>query len=209
MRVGAVRKLILVRHSLPEVVPGMPAAQWGLGTEGRSRCVPLSEKLRVHEPRVIVSSLERKAVETAEIVAERLGKTFETVVGLHEQDRSNLNETLDEAEFEGTISALFDRPDQLVMGRETGAQARDRFVGSVENVFEKWPGGNVVIIAHGTVMTLFVANCVEIRPFEFWKRLGLPSFVVLSLPELGTAVHGREPRNTADRARPDERGRNA
>ena len=163
----------------------MPAALWGLGTEGRSRCVLLSEKLMAHEPRVIVSSLERKAVETAEIVAERLGKTFETVVGLHEQDRSNLNEILGDAEFEGTISALFDWPDQLVMGRETGAQARDRFVGSVENVLEKWPGGNVVIIAHGTVMTLFVANCFDIRPLEFWKRLGLPSFVVLSLPELG------------------------
>ena len=178
------RKLILVRHSLPKIVPGRRAAQWSLGEEGRLRCGPLADRLRAYQPRVIVSSVEPKAVETAEIVAERLGKTFETAAGLHEHIRGNPTEFLDRADFEDAVAGIFDRPDELVMGQETGAQARDRFAKAAESVVESHQDGNVVIVAHGTVISLFVAEHTGVRPFELWKRLGLPSFVVLSLPEL-------------------------
>ena len=137
-----------------------------------------------YDPRAIVSSIEPKAVETAEIVAKRLRKTIQTVAGLHEHDRSNLTELLDQADWEDKVSEFFDRPDELVMGQETGVQARDRFAKAVESVLETHPDGDVVIIAHGTVISLYVAEHTGVRPFEFWKRLGLPAFVVLSLPEL-------------------------
>ena len=37
---------------------------------------------------------------------------------------------------------------------------------------------------YGTVITLFVAAHAKIDPFAFWKRLGLPSFVVMGVPRL-------------------------
>jgi broad specificity phosphatase PhoE len=43
---------------------------------------------------------------------------------------------------------------------------------------------NVMAFTHGTVLTLFVARVTGLEPFALWKRLGLPSFVVLSLPQL-------------------------
>ena len=39
-------------------------------------------------------------------------------------------------------------------------------------------------MTHGTVMTLYVATVAGVRPIPLWRRLGLPSFVVLSLPNL-------------------------
>lgn len=45
------------------------------------------------------------------------------------------------------------------------------------------PVGNIIIVAHGTVITLFVSRRAGLEPFPFWKRLALPSFVVLSLPD--------------------------
>ena len=37
---------------------------------------------------------------------------------------------------------------------------------------------------YGTVITLFVATHTKIEPFAFWKGLGLPSFVVMGVPQL-------------------------
>jgi len=42
---------------------------------------------------------------------------------------------------------------------------------------------NVVVFTHGTVLSLYVARATGIEPFALWKRLGLPSFVVLTLPQ--------------------------
>jgi broad specificity phosphatase PhoE len=48
---------------------------------------------------------------------------------------------------------------------------------------ESHPNQNLAIVAHGTVISLFVSRLTNADPFLLWKRLGLPSFVVLSLPD--------------------------
>ncbi len=186
------RKLILVKHSLPEIVPDLPASQWRLSEEGRRRCVPLSDALAAYGPSIVVSSVEAKAIETASIVAERLGRTIETADGLQEHDRSDVGHFPCRAAFEEAVSRLFANPGELVLGRETAVQAQVRFAKAVEAVLENCRVGNAVIVAHGTVISLFVASCAGVRPFEYWKRLGLPSFAVLSLPDLSllSTVYG-------------------
>jgi hypothetical protein len=55
------RKLILVRHSLPEMITGVPASRWHLSAEGRRRCEKLAERLTGTDLAAIVSSEESKA----------------------------------------------------------------------------------------------------------------------------------------------------
>jgi broad specificity phosphatase PhoE len=53
------------------------------------------------------------------------------------------------------------------------------------------PVGNVIVIAHGTVIALFVAyyTSLPVLPLlPLWRRLGLPSFVVLTLQGFGLVV---------------------
>jgi broad specificity phosphatase PhoE len=52
-------------------------------------------------------------------------------------------------------------------------------------VLERHPRQSVAVVTHGTVMTLFVTRAAGLEAFPFWKRLGLPAFVVLSWPGLG------------------------
>ena len=66
------RSLILVKHSLPEILPTVSASRWLLSDEGRRRCEPLAERLRVFHPTAIVTSVEPKAAETGAIVARKL-----------------------------------------------------------------------------------------------------------------------------------------
>jgi broad specificity phosphatase PhoE len=175
------RHLILVKHSLPEIFPDVPAAQWQLSDEGRRRCAALAERLRPYQPVALVASREPKATETGALVASALDTPFATAEGLHEHDRSNVGWASSE-DFAAAVERFFARPSELVMGRETADAARERFARAVEQVLAEHPTGNLAIVAHGTVITLLVAAHNPIEPFPLWQRLGLPSFVALALP---------------------------
>ena len=177
------RRLILIRHSAPEIDPDVPAKEWHLSQEGRRRCEKLARRLKRFSPDVFVSSVEPKAMETAQIVADRLGKPWEVAEGLHEHDRTKEPFTT-QAEFEAKVVEFFTRPKELVFGAETADQAGLRFMKAVVDVLPRHGGENVAIVAHGTVITLFVSRISEIEPVPFWKQLGLPAFVVLSWPGL-------------------------
>ncbi len=174
--------LILVKHSLPEIVPSIPAKEWKLSREGEARCKALVEKITFYSPNIVISSVEPKAIETAQIIARQMGKPFHTFEGLHEHDRTEVG-FLDRERFESQVHDLFEHPDQLVFGRETARQAQDRFSNALTSILVEYPNQNIAVVSHGTVITLFAKKVTGMEPFSFWKKLGLPSFVVFSLPD--------------------------
>jgi broad specificity phosphatase PhoE len=151
--------------------------------EGRARCLPLAERLAGYRPTAIVASREPKATETATLVAAHLGLPHETAAGLEENDRSGFV-YVSAAQYEATLAAFFARREERVLGRESAAEAEQRFTAAIHRVLGTRPEGTLLVVAHGTVITLFVARAAGIEPFPFWRRLGLPSFVALSLPDL-------------------------
>jgi len=176
-------KLILVKHSLPEILPEIPASEWHLSAEGRRRCQVLADELAGHDPDIIFSSPELKAQETAQIVAQQLVKPLFIVPGLHEHERKTVW-FKNEDQFKASVKEFFEQPDALVFGEETATQALNRFSSAVDQLISKNRDQTLVVVSHGTVITLFVADNCGIEPFPFWSRLDLPSFVVLSLPDL-------------------------
>jgi broad specificity phosphatase PhoE len=181
---GQACKLVLVRHSLPEFVVGVPASEWQLSNEGRRRCQRLADRLAAYDLTIVITSTEPKAVETGQIVADSLHLPLETAPGLHEQERGAVTSIGSQKAFQAQVSQLFERPDELVFGTETANQAHARFAGAVAAVIERHPHGNLAIVTHGSVMTLFIARAAGVDPIPFWKSLGLPAFAVLSLPDL-------------------------
>jgi broad specificity phosphatase PhoE len=178
------RRLILVRHSLPEFVTGMPASQWHLSAEGRRRCRQLAERLAAHDLAVIVTSKEPKAIETGQILAEMLGVGLQVASGLHEQERRVVTDMGRQEQFRAQVVRFFERPDELVMGYETAEQAHTRFHAAVAGVVEQHPTTNLAIVSHGTVITLLIAHANHLDPVLLWQSLGLPAFAALSLPDL-------------------------
>ncbi|MSP13883.1 MAG: histidine phosphatase family protein [Chloroflexi bacterium] len=175
--------LILVKHTLPEIKPEIPARDWRLSELGRHRCRELAVRLAPYDPAAVIISDEPKAIETGELVAALLSKPLEIMAGLHEHDRSN-TPFIDKEAFEAAIAEFFTHPQSLVMGKETAEEAYQRFAKSLRLVSEKYAGQTTVVVTHGTVITLFVSQLTGCAPFTLWQRLGLPSFVVLSRPEL-------------------------
>ena len=153
-----------------------------MSDEGKRRCAPLADALSAASPQLIASSTEPKAVQTAQIIAERLGKPHRAFDGLHEHDRSNV-EFLPAEDFDPAVASFFQSPDELVLGKETASQAQERFSAAAQTIIEDSPEGDIVIVSHGTVMALYVARWAGVPALPLWRRLGLPSFVALSLPE--------------------------
>jgi broad specificity phosphatase PhoE len=174
--------IILVKHALPEIIPTLPANQWHLSEVGRTQCALLADQLATYAPAALVSSLEPKALETAHLVAQRMHTNVQIVDGLHEHDRSN-TPWLGSEEFARAVAAFFHRPAELVLGCETAQQASERFAKTMAEVTGRYVEQNVVVFTHGTVLSLYVARATGIEPFALWKRLGLPSFVVLTFPQ--------------------------
>jgi broad specificity phosphatase PhoE len=79
------KHLILVKHSLPEIVENLPAREWKLSAEGRIRAGQLAERLLPFQPEYIISSIEPKAKETAEIIAGRHNLEIHCGDDLHER----------------------------------------------------------------------------------------------------------------------------
>ena len=176
--------MLLVRHSLPKTVPGVPSSQWHLSEKGRLRCKPLAERLAKYAPEAVFSSPEPKATETGRLIALALEAPLHAVDDLREHDRSNVDFFEAQEEFQATLSKFFERPRSLVFGLETADQAHERVSSALADLIEGYPAQNLAVVSHGTVITLFVARATGLTPLPFWKRLGTPSFVVLSLPKL-------------------------
>jgi broad specificity phosphatase PhoE len=181
---GQERKLVLVRHSVPELVVGVPASLWQLSDEGRRRCQGLADRLAPYDLAAVITSTEPKAIETGQIVADSLNLTPQTAPDLHEHERGVVTSMGSQEAFQAQVSRFFQHPDELILGHETANQAHARFSSAVAAVIEGRPHGNLAIIAHGTVMTLFIARTSGLDPVRFWRGLGMPAFIVLSLPDL-------------------------
>jgi broad specificity phosphatase PhoE len=180
------QKLILIKHAEPQKDPALPPDQWGLSDEGRRRCGVLAERIAPLEPRVIVTSEEPKAVETGQILAERIGVATRPAAGLQEHDRHNVP-LMAPREFISYIELFFRRPSELVLGEETAEQAEGRIVNAIDAVLateRQQTGGEatIAIVTHGTVLSLFLAAKARQDPFRLWRSMGLPSYAVLSLP---------------------------
>lgn len=172
--------LLLVRHAAPLIVDGIAARDWMLSDEGRQSCAPLADYLAQWSPASIISSDEPKATETCALIARRLKLRGECAPGLHEHERTGVS-LLAQASFERMVRRFFAEPEELVFGSETAAESLCRFSSAVARVELTHPAGNVAIVTHGTVLSLFVAQSTGADGFATWQKLGMPGVIALSM----------------------------
>jgi broad specificity phosphatase PhoE len=164
--------LVWVRHAEPERIEsgsGVPANP-SLTERGRAQAVRLAEWLAHEHVDAVLSSPQRRAIETAEPVAARHGLTIEIVDGIVEYDvQSDHYIPIDE------LKATNDeRWTAMVEGRWTdfGGEAPDVFARrvsqAVDDIVGRFPGKNVVAVCHGGVINVALAGVLGIaRPLWF------------------------------------------
>jgi broad specificity phosphatase PhoE len=173
-----VTKLILIKHATPEINPNVVSHRWVLSDAGRRRCDWLADELSAHRILRVCSSLEPKALETAALVAVKLGLVMQPCCNLHENDRTGLGFAT-QHELELRVREFFERPARIIIGTETADNTFQRFAEAIGNIVANGDGQHSAVVTHGAVLSLFVAHHNTVAPFDLWSQLGLLSYVVL------------------------------
>ena len=144
-------------HPQVRIDPTAPVPSWSLNAVGRARTEAMANKAWLSDTTQIVSSGERKAIETAEIIAKELGITVEVRQAMHENDRSATG-FLQADEFEVVADQFFSRPLTSIRGWERATDAQLRIVREVEQVLDRKQAGDVLFVGHGAVGTLLLCH---------------------------------------------------
>lgn len=153
--------IVFITH--PEVVidPAVPVPEWSLSDKGRARMSAFAGSPVVAEVRALYSSTERKAMDGAEILGDRLGLSYTTDEALGENDRSATG-YIAPPEFWEVVDAFFAKPHESVRGWERAIDAQERIVSAVKRIAWECPvAGDIAIVAHGGVGTLLVAHLMR------------------------------------------------
>jgi broad specificity phosphatase PhoE len=170
----SVPALILVRHGRPAIDPDVPPTTWPLCPDGREAVAKLAVRLEAFAPSAVASSPEPKAVETAEIIARRLGLTVELDAALHEHKRPALAFGTEEA-FRARIAQAFADPTKPVAGGESVEQACVRMA----RALAAHPARPLVVVTHGTVLSEFLGRQLGLDAHDLWRSLHTPDAFVL------------------------------
>ena len=189
---GEPTTLVLVRHGVtPHTVEkrfsgGLASANPGLSDEGRDQVraaaawlAPLAERVDA-----VISSPVRRTLESAEILAEVLGKTVEVEPGFAEMEFGSW----DGMTF---LEVAERRPDELdawlgsldvgAGGGESFRVVEKRVLDGLQRVLDAHAGKTVVVVSHVTPIKTLVAHAVD-APLEsvFRMELSPASVSVLS-----------------------------
>jgi broad specificity phosphatase PhoE len=144
-------------HPQVQIDPAIPVPFWRLSEVGRGRTEAIASTGQLSSTTQIISSGERKAIETAEIIAAKLNVDVEVREAMHENDRSATGFLIPE-EFEAVANQFFAQPDISVRGWERAIDAQLRIVHEVENVLARNNPGDVLFVGHGGVGTLLYCH---------------------------------------------------
>ncbi len=163
--------LILVRHGVTEHTVqkrfsgGASSADPALSEEGRAQIRGVAEWLAPLAERVdaVVASPVRRAHESGEILAERLGRAVEVEPGFAEMDFGTWDGlTFDEVaqQYRADLDAWVGTTDVRPGGGESLAMVRERVLDALDRVLERHTGRTVVVASHVTPIKVVVAEAI-------------------------------------------------
>jgi broad specificity phosphatase PhoE len=159
-------RLIFITHPEVIVAPEVDVPEWHLSDTGRQRARTLGESAMLSGVSAIWSSSERKARETASILADALGLIVDIDPRLGENDRGSTG-YLPSDRFEDAANRFFASPNESHHGWERATDAQVRICSAVKGIAGQHVGGDLAVVSHGAVGTLlwcaFTDNPIDRR----------------------------------------------
>jgi ribonuclease H / adenosylcobalamin/alpha-ribazole phosphatase len=203
--------LILVRHGVTDHTSqkrfsgGLSSANPGLSDEGRDQVRTVADWLAPLSERVdaVVASPVRRARESGEILADRLGRAVEEEPGFAEMEFGTWDGlTFDEvaerhrADLDRWLGTVDVRPG----GGESLVMVRERVLAALDGVLSRHAGGTVVVATHVTPIKVVVGEAIA-APLEslFQMELRPASVTVVTFFTPPGEVSGNAPGEGPDR----------
>jgi 2,3-bisphosphoglycerate-dependent phosphoglycerate mutase len=159
--------IFLVRHAHSDYSPD---EMRGLSESGRAAALRVADLLACEHVAMIVSSPYRRAVETVQPLADRLGVSIAIEDDLRER-RLSAGPVED---VRAAIEATWRNFDFAHPGGESSSTAQERVSRAIGRIVEDARDRNVVIASHGNALALFLRTIDPAVGFAFWSRMSLP-----------------------------------
>ncbi len=154
----------VVRYlSHPQVVveENVAPANWELSELGQRRARQFADKGLLGGTNLIVTSAERKAKQTGELIAERLHLATEVWPATGEVDRSTTG-FLTDREFSDVMNRFFAEPETRVLGWESASNAQRRIAREIGAICDHGATGDILVVGHGTVGALLLCDLAKV-----------------------------------------------
>ena len=197
---GTPTTLVLVRHGVTahtsdkRFSSGLAGSNPGLTDEGKAQVRATADWLSplADEIDVVVSSPVRRTKESAEILAARLGTTFESDEGLAEMEFGTWDGlTFDEVRetYPDDLDAWLGSLDATPGGGESFRTVEERVRRSLDRLLKTYAGKTILAVSHVTPIKVLVAHAMD-APLESVYRMELApaSVSVLSFFDDGNAA---------------------
>ena len=155
--VGTIR---YITHPEVTIDPEVPVVEWGLSRVGSERARVMLDQPWVRRIDRVVSSEEVKALQFSEVIARHRRLRVEVRPATGENDRTSTG-YLPPAEFEELADAFFASPTRSVRRWETAVDAQTRIVTELADLLDSPSDGEVVVVGHGGVGTLWLCWLAE------------------------------------------------
>ncbi|MFC4403924.1 histidine phosphatase family protein [Gracilibacillus xinjiangensis] len=177
-------RLILIRHSIPVIEAGVPSNEWVLAEEGIDKARIIAKKLSGYCFGKLYTSMEPKAIETAKIIADHTNSSYEKIADVHEHLRTSNRKVFTGDEWLAIMQQLFTKQDRFIFGDETAGAAKSRFDEAIKKLIKTHTSNeDILLVTHGTVMSLFLSLYNHLDGFEIWCSLGMPAYVELTVSD--------------------------
>ena len=154
---------LVVRYlSHPQVIveENVAPADWALSEIGEERVKQIADRDWLKTTALIVTSGERKAIQTGGLIAAHLRLAIEVRPRTGEIDRSSTG-FLPVREFSDMMDRFFTEPNKRAGGWESATDAQNRIVGEIEAISNLEVPGDILIVGHGTVGALLLCHLAK------------------------------------------------
>ena len=180
---GPPTTLVLVRHGVTahtvekRFSGGLDSSNPGLSDDGREQIRATADWLAPLASRVgaVISSPVRRTLESAEILAERLGRAIEVEPGFAEMEFGSwdgLTFTEVAEQYAAELDAWLGSVDVAPGGGESFATVEKRVLAGLQRVLDEHHGRTVLVVSHVTPIKTLVAHAVD-APLESVFRMEL------------------------------------
>jgi broad specificity phosphatase PhoE len=202
-------ELLLIRHSEPDASPG--TVDPSLTENGRQLAADAAEWLADEQLAAVYSSPTRRALETAELIAGRVGAPVAQRPGLAEFGGDQEYVRVDELRrnSDPRWAAMADG-DLSMFGTDT-ATFRTEVTDTIDSIVAAHPGGSVAVVSHAGVINAYLGGLLGIHRL-LWveldyvgicrmaaSRSGVRSIVSLNEQAHGCGLSARYQRSSSHR----------
>ena len=175
--------IYLVRHAHAE---WREDAERPLSNEGLRAAGRVADYLAKRPIVAVYTSPSRRAIETVEPLANRLGLRADVTPDLRERALPVVRRD----EFDALVARAWRSPGDAPSGGESNAAAQARGVAVLRTAVMRHVGTHVVLGTHGNLLALVLNGLDERFGYEFWRRLSFPDIYQLVFD--GTRLSGVE-----------------